>query len=100
MLKFKTKEELQNCEELQKMGRYSYQKVELDGKEVFACTTNQQYEDIIWGGIYTMLKEVCLYYDKEDEDKICDISSEIRDMVLDKLDKDMGITFVDVYDEY
>ena len=47
MLKFETIEELWDCEELQNMGRYNYQEVMLDGKKVIACTTNQQYEDII-----------------------------------------------------
>jgi hypothetical protein len=103
MLSFESKKELQNCEELQNMGRYQWQKVFLKGEEVIACTTNQQYEDIIWGGLYEIFKELFEYYGKsEDEvmDDITDLSSEVRDHILDKLEKEENIKFVDVFDEY
>lgn len=98
MLKFKTKKELQNCEELQNMCRYEWQIVKLNGEDVIACTTNQQYEDIVWGGINEMLEELMNYYEREDD--ITDITSEIRDYVYNKLEEVLRIKFVDVFDEY
>ena len=103
MLSFESKKELQNCEELQNMGRYQWQKVLLKGEEVIACTTDQQYEDVIWGGLYEMFKELFEYYGKsEDEvmDDITELSSEVRDHILDMLEKEKKIKFVDVFDEY
>ena len=97
MKEFKSIEELKNDESLKNMGRYCWEKVKLEGKEVFACTTNQQYEDIIWGGIYEMLNDLFKYYEVKNEPS--DLSSDIRDFVLEKLEEE-GIEFVDVYDEY
>ena len=97
MLEFKTKEELQNCKELQKMGRYQWQTVMLNGKEVIACSTNQQYEDIIWGGVYELLEKISKYYEREIDS--VDIASDVRDYILEILENE-GIEFVDVYDEY
>ena len=100
MLKFKNVEELQNNEELQNMGRYEWNKVKLDGKEVFACTTNQQYEDIIWGETYEMLKHLFEHFKIDDEEQYtADYASTIRDFVLELLGEN-GIKFVDVFDEY
>ena len=48
MKEFKTLEEMRDDEELQSMGRYQWQKAKVNGEEVFACSTNQQYEDILW----------------------------------------------------
>lgn len=98
MKEFKTIEELRNCEELQNMGRYEWQKVLLDGKEVIACTTNQQYEDIIWGGVYEILEQLNQKY----RTKIVssDLASEIRDEILERLEKYHDVSFVDIFDEY
>lgn len=99
MKEFKTLEEMRDDEELQNMGRYQWQKVKLNGEEVFACSTDQQYEDIIWGGIYEMLSELFKYYELESEFDASDYASDIRDKVLEMLE-DEGVKFVDVYDEY
>lgn len=98
MLEFKTREELQNCEELQNMGRFEWEKVLLDGKEVFACTTDQQYEDIIWGGLFELLEDLNQYYRTEIDSS--GLAADIRDVILERLEKDYGIEFVDVFDEY
>lgn len=98
MKEFKTVEELRNDEELQYMGRYQWQKVKLNGKEVFACTTDQQYEDIICCGIDTMLCDLFEHFNLENED-ICDFIPDMRDLILGNL-KENGIEFVDVYTEY
>lgn len=100
---FDTLEDLQNDDELQKMPRYCWKKVMLNGEEVFACTTNQQYEDIVWSGIYDVLEEFYKHFginieDKQDE--LTDFSSEIRDFILGLLEKKDDIKLVDVYDEY
>lgn len=100
MLEFNSKQELQNNKELQNMGRYCWKKVKLEGKEVFACTTNQQYEDIIWSETYETLKHLFKHFNIDiDDDNISDYSSSIRDFVLQLLEKD-GIKFVDVFHEY
>lgn len=99
MKKFNSLEELQNDPELQKMCRYCWQKVELAGEEVFACTTNQQYEDILWGGAFEMLNQLCEHFRIEDEVDTSDFASIIREFVLDTLEE-RGIKFVDVFDEY
>ena len=95
---FETLKDLQSNEELQKMGRYEWQRVKLNREEVFACTTNQQYEDILWGKTYEMLGDL---YEHFEIDKIPDedLCSEVRDLILERLEKD-GIKFVDVFDEY
>ena len=103
MREFKSIEELQDDEELKKMGRYCWEKVKLNGKEVFACSTNQQYEDIIWSETYEMLEHLFQHFNIEQECNpdyfITDLSSQVRDFVLETLEEN-GIKFVDVYDEY
>lgn len=98
MLEFKTKEELQNCKELQSMGRYEWQTVKLNGKEVIACTTNQLYEDTIWGGAQQILTELSSYYKKDLYTG--DLATDIRDFILARLESEYGLKFVDVFDEY
>lgn len=97
MLKFKSLEELKSNKELQNMGRYEHQKVKLNGEIYNACTTNQQYEDIIWGKLYEIFEELNKEYELVIPSD--DFSSEIRDVILEKLE-DHGVRFVDVFDEY
>ena len=100
MKEFKTVEELRNDEELKYMGRYQWRKVKLNGKEVYACTTDQQYEDIICGGIYDMLYNLFKHFDISTEDMfISDFIPDMRDLILGNL-KENGIEFVNVYEEY
>lgn len=100
MLEFDNIEDLQNNKDLQNMGRYCWDKVKLNGKEVFACTTNQQYEDIIFGETYEMLKHLFEHFNINTEQQdIADYTTSIRDFVLDLL-RENGIEFVDVFDEY
>ena len=99
MKEFKTLEEMKNDEELQDMYKSEWQKVKVDGKEVFACTTNQQYEDIICSGIYDMLCNLFEHFELGGEDDVPDFVPDIRDLILGNL-KENGIEFVDVYDEY
>lgn len=99
MLEFETIEDLRDSKELRDMGRYEHQKVLLDGEEVIACTTDQQYDDLIWGGVYEIIEKLKSEYDLEDVEE-CDIASETRDFILEKLSQDYKIEFVDVYDEY
>jgi len=98
MKEFKSIDELQDDKELQNMGRYCWEKVKLNGKEVFACTTDQQYEDILWGGAYEMLKELFEHFEIDKYDA-SDFSSDVRDFILARLEE-YGIRFVDVFDEY
>lgn len=98
MLKFKTIEELWDCKELQNMGRYNYQEVMLDGKKVIACTTNQQYEDIIWGGAHDILENLDAHFGTDIASG--DLASQIRDFILSRLEDEYEIRFVDVFDEY
>ena len=99
MKKFNTEQEIKKDPELQKMCRYCWEKVELAGKEVFACTTNQQYEDILWGGALDMLNQLCEHFRIEDEVDTNDLASDVRDYILARLEE-QGIKFVDVFDEY
>ena len=100
MMEFDTLKDLQNDETLQNMGRYQWRKVKLAGEEVFACTTSQQYEDIIWGDIYEMFKKLFEHFEIEKEGQdITDCATCIRDEVLELLEKH-GIKFVDVFEEY
>ena len=94
----KTLEELQDNKELQNMGRYEYQEVMLNGKKVIACTTNQQYEDIIWGGAQEILEELDDYYGTDIQSG--DLATEIRDFILARLEDSYDMKFVDVFDEY
>lgn len=97
MKNFNSIEALQNNEELQKMGRYCWEKVKLNGEEVFACTTNQQYEDIIWSFVNEMLINLFMHFNINEDTE--DHASEIRNLILDYLEEN-GIKFVDVFDEY
>lgn len=100
MKEFKTVEELRNDEELQSMCRSEWRKVKLSGKEVFACTTDQQYEDIICGGIYDMLYNLFRHFNISTEDMfISDFIPDMRDLIIGNL-KENGIEFVNVYEEY
>lgn len=100
---FNTLEELKNDPELKKMSRFSWEKVKLNGEEVFACTTDQQYEDIVWSGVYDVLEKFYAHFGintKDKQDELTDFSSEIRDFILGLLEKKDSIILVDVYDEY
>ena len=102
MKEFKTVEEMRDDEDLQSMGRYQWQKVKVNGEEVFACSTDQQYEDIIWGGINETLEQLFKHFHispEDNQDYLTDLSSVVRDFVLERLEEN-GIEFVDVYDEY
>lgn len=99
MKEFNSVEELRNDEELQSLGRYSWQKVKLNGKEVFACATDQQYEDIVCSGICQMLYNLFEHFELPENYDTTELVSDIRDFVLGKLKED-GIEFVDVYEEY
>ena len=95
-------EELQKDETLKNMGRYGCKKVELKGEKVYACTTNQQYEDIIWGGTYDVLEKLLKHFGFKTETNdisITDLATDVRDYLLSKLEE-KGIKFVDVFDEY
>lgn len=99
MLEFNTVEELRSCKELQSMSRYENRKVKLAGKEVFACTTNQQYEDIIYDAACDIVTRLNLQFGKLFD---CpeEIATDIRDVVLEKLKKDYDVLFVDVFEDY
>ena len=100
MKEFKTLEELRNDEELQYMGRYQWRKVKVNGKEVYACTTDQQYEDIICSGIYEMLENLFKHFEISTENLfISDFIPDMRDLIIGNL-KENEIEFVDVYEEY
>ena len=100
MKEFKTVEEMRNDEELQSMCRSEWQKVKINGKEMFACTTDQQYEDIICSGIYNMLCELFEHFESSTEDLfVSGLVFDMRDLILGNL-KENGIEFVDVYEEY
>lgn len=95
---FSSLTELQNDPQLQNMGRYCFERVLLNGEEVFACSTNQQYEDILWGGAYKILNELFSHFHIT-EPVNTDLCSSVRDLILESLGKD-GVKFVDVYDKY
>lgn len=99
MKEFMTIKQMQNDEDLQSMGRYQWQKVKVNGEEVFACSTNQQYEDILWGGAYEMLDKLFEHFELKGKFDVSDYASIIRDNILEMLE-DEGIRFVDVCDEY
>lgn len=98
MKKFNSVEELQNNPDLQNMNRYGWTKVLLKGKPVYACKTAQQYDDILWGGTYEMLKEFNKHFQISEEPSL-ELCSDIRDFILEKL-KEQGVELVDVLDEY
>ena len=88
MKEYQSLEELQNDEELQNMGRYCWEKVKLNNEEVFACSTNQQYEDITWGHGFNMISEMCKHFNlNREEVSPDDLASEIRDFVLERLEE-------------
>lgn len=98
MKDFSTLEELKNDPDLHAMGRYCWEKVLLQGKPVYACTTDEQYENILWGGVYELLTEFNQHFSipKEPSGELC---SEVRDLILERLEE-QGIELVDVFDEY
>ena len=98
MLEFNNIEELWDCEELQNLDRYQYKVVKLEGKEVIVCPTNQQYEDIIWGGIQNILEEIDDIYKTDVASG--DLAALARDFILNGLEDGYGVKFVDMYDEY
>lgn len=98
MKHFDTVDELKSDRELRDMDKYEFEKVMLNGKPVYACTTNQQYEDIIWGGAYETLENLYTHFGISEEPSN-DMCSDIRDFILEKL-KEKGIEMVDIYDEY
>jgi hypothetical protein len=97
-LEFKDIEALRDCEELKNMCRYEFRKVRLGGEEVYACTTNQQYEDIIWGGAEGILEQLDAHFGSSVAD--VDFASEIRDFILGRLESRYKMKLVDVFEEY
>ena len=98
MKNFNTVEQLREDPKLKTMSRYQWEKVLLDGKEVYACTTNQQYEDILYGGFEQVVKELFEHFQIQDAYP-GDYATILREYLLRELEKD-GYTFVDVYEEY
>ena len=98
MKNFATLEELKKDSELRDMNRSGWTKVLLKGKPVYACKTAQQYDDILWGGTYEMLKEFNKHFQIPEEPSL-ELCSDVRDFILERL-KEQGIELVDVYDEY
>lgn len=95
---FENLEALKNDPELMDMDRYSWKKVMLNGEPVYACTTNQQYEDILWGGTCDMLQDLYTHFGIEKEPS-ADLCSDVRDFILERL-QEQGFKLVDVFDEY
>ena len=95
---FESLEALKNDSELMDMDSYSWEKVLLKGKPVYACTTNQQYEDILWGGIYDMLTKFNQHFQIPEEPSV-ELCSDVRDFILERM-QEQGIELVDVFDEY
>ena len=93
MLEFKSVEEMR--EALQDITTHKV--VLIDGKETIVCPTNQLYEDIIWGKAFSMLSRLERRFDVEVYS--CDLASEIRDAILEKLEEN-GIRFECVHEEY
>ena len=98
MLNFNSIDELRKDEDLRRMNRYCHQRVKLKGKEVIACTTNQQYEDIIWGGAQDILEALDDRYGTKIADS--DLATDIRDFILARLESEFDVKFVDVFTEY
>ena len=95
---FESLEALKNDSELMDMDSYSWKKVLLKGKPVYVCTTNQQYEDILWGGTYDMLTEFNQHFQIPEEPSV-ELCSDVRDFILERM-QEQGIELVDVFDEY
>lgn len=95
---FESLEALKNDSELMGMERYSWKKVLLKGKPVYACTTNQQYEDILFGGTYDMLTEFNQHFQIPEEPSV-DLCSDVCNFILERM-QEQGIEFVDVFNEY
>jgi len=93
-------EEMRKDEELQNMGRYCHTKAKIAGKEVIVCTTNQQYDDLIWGTMYDLLISLNNEYDLKIGRLTNDIASELRDRVIEHLEDNFNVIFVDVFEEY
>ena len=98
MREYNSIEELKADKELQTMSRYAHVKARINGKEVIVCRTNQQYEDIIWGGVYDVMEKLNEKYGLTVD--TCNYASEIRDIILGKLSDEYDVHFVDIFDEY
>lgn len=103
MKEFSSIKELREDNELRNMGRNEYQKVKVNGEEVFTCATNQQYEDIIWSGINNSIVSLLSHFgiqECECMDIVTDLSSTARDMILKRLGEENILKIVDVFENY
>lgn len=71
---------------------------------VFLCGTDKAYEEELWSDLYEILEKHLGYFDgdidDDDDSKIVDQSSELRDVVIEWIEEATGNRFVDVSDEY
>lgn len=103
MKKYNTIEDAQNKH--RELGKYESEVVEINNKKVILSGTNQKYEDILFGGVLATLENLKDSYRKDlnelgvDVDTM-DISSQVRDFVLEILENQYNVEFVEQCEEY
>ena len=90
------------------LGQRSFSKVKINNVDksevVFLSGTDRAYEEELWGDIYEVLKDHIKRFDTDidddDDEEIVDQTSEIRDIVIEWIEKSTGCRFVNIANEY
>lgn len=77
---------------------YSCERVLIDNKPTYLCGSNKVYEEKLWGMLHVMFKHMAdtFHIDMDTEGE----ASSMRDHILDQLEKNYGLRFVEVYKTY
>ena len=87
-------------------GKHQFERVEVAGKSVILCGTDQAFEEELWGDAYRMLLDFCDKFGakngSEDDysDFATDLASEIRDLILKRYEEENQTKFISVSTEY
>ena len=73
-------------------------------QNIILCETCKEYEDKIWSDIYESIEKFYKIFGIMDDidkiDDITDLTSEIRDLIIKRFEKDTNIKFINAYDNF
>lgn len=83
--------------------KYSYEPVSIDGKKYLLCCDNRVYEEEIWGVAYALLENHANKVGRNNIPALFssnDLASELRDLIIDFIEKQSEVEYLDAFEEY
>lgn len=87
-------------------GKHQFEKIIVNGEDVFLCGTDQAVEENLWGGAYELVEDFCKRFGPEDMEEddymdfATDLASKIRDLVIKEYEEEHKVRFLNVFKEY